>query len=201
MSKNYICLMILMIFSLSFNGCLISTAQGKTKVLDPSIDDNLGGTGTESGDIKAMAERMAREIVGIEWSNTNIKARISVLPLNNQTRFRIDPKLLQNKLVKDLVNFARGRVIFLARDTEMEVMNERAKKRAGIYDQGKSTKAMAGADYLLKGEMRSLSKASQDGVSDYILYSFSLIDAESGAILWMGDFETKKQGTTGVIYQ
>ncbi|MDA0713362.1 MAG: hypothetical protein O2897_05195 [bacterium] len=201
MSKNYFALLVLVIFGLELTGCQISTAQGKTKILDPSVDDTLGGTGTESGDVRAMAERMAREIVGIEWSETNVKARISVLPLNNQTRFRIDPKLLQNKLVKDLVNFARGKVIFLARDTEIEVMNERSRKRAGIYDQGKSSKAMAGADYLLKGEMRSLSKASHDGVSDYILYSFSLIDAESGAILWMGDFETKKQGTTGVIYQ
>ncbi len=201
MFKNVTGFGMLLMFVCAQSGCVISTGQGKTKILAPSVDDNLGGTGTESGDVRAMAERMAREIVGINWPTQGVVPRISVLPLDNQTRFRIDPKLLQNKLTKDLVNFANGRVVFLARDSEMAVMNERARKRAGIYDQGKSTKAMAGADYVLKGEMRSLSKASREGVSDYILYSFSLIDAETGVILWMGDYETKKQGTTGVIYQ
>jgi PBP1b-binding outer membrane lipoprotein LpoB len=191
----------MLLFVFVQTGCAISTAQGKTKILDPGVDDNLGGTGTESGDVRAMAERMAREIVSISWPTPGVVPRISVLPLDNQTRFRIDPKLLQNKLTKDLVNFANGRVIFLARDSEMAVMSERTKKRAGIYEQGKSAKAMAGADYFLKGEMRSLSKASREGVSDYLLYSFSLIDAETGGILWMGDYETKKQGSTGVIYQ
>ena len=39
-------------------------------------------------------------------------------------------------------------------------MAERQKKRAGMYDQGESTAAMFGADYFLKGEMRSLSKVT-----------------------------------------
>jgi TolB-like protein len=183
------------------SGCSTTTAQGKTKVIDVSSDDDLGGTGTESGDVRAIAERMSREIAGIRWPREGETPRIAVLPIENQTRFRIDPKLLQNKLTKDLVNFSQGRVMFLARDNEAAVMAERAKKRAGLYDSGKSSKAMAGADYLLKGEMRSLSKASREGVSDYILYSFQLIDAETTAILWVGDFETKKVGSVGVIYQ
>lgn len=195
--KNGIILLLL----LSLSACKYSTLPNKTKILDASQDDNLGGTGTDSTDIRAMAERMAREIAGINWPKEGVTPRVALLPLDNQTRFRIDPKLLQNKLVKDLINFSQGRVSYLARDSEQAVMAERAKKRAGMYDQGKSTAAMAGADYLLKGEMRSLSKASKEGVSDYIVYSFQLIDSESGVILWMGDYETKKMSQTGVIYQ
>lgn len=184
-----------------FSGCSTVTGQGKTRVIDVSTDDELGGTGTESGDIRSMAEKMAREIAGIRWPRAGEAPRIAVLPIINQSRFRIDPKLLQNKLVRDLVTFARGQVQFLARDTEKDVMAEREKKRAGIYDSGNNTKAMFGADYLLKGEMRALSKSSREGVSDYIHYSFQLIDAETGAILWADDFETKKVGSVGVIYQ
>ncbi|MEI6791562.1 MAG: hypothetical protein WCK42_10315 [Myxococcaceae bacterium] len=195
--KNGIILLLL----LSLSACKYSTLPNKTKILDSSQDDNLGGTGTDSTDIRTMAERMAREIAGINWPKEGVTPRVALLPLYNQTRFRIDPKLLQNKLVKDLINFSQGRVSYLARDSEQAVMAERAKKRAGMYDQGKSTAAMAGADYLLKGEMRSLSKASKEGVSDYIVYSFQLIDSESGVILWMGDYETKKMSQTGVIYQ
>jgi PBP1b-binding outer membrane lipoprotein LpoB len=181
--------------------CSTVTSQGKTRVIDVSSDDELGGTGTESGDIRTVAERMSREITGINWPRQGEMPRIAVLPIINQTRFRIDPKLLQNKLVKDLVNSARSQVQFLARDTEADVIGEREKKRAGLYDSGKTSRAMFGADYLLKGEMRALSKSSRDGVSDYIHYSFQLIDAETAAILWMGDYETKKVGSVGVIYQ
>ncbi len=192
---------ILILLLLGLAGCKYSTLPGNTKILDASEDDNLGGTGTDSGDIKSMAERMAREIAGIDWPKEGVTPRIAVLPLENQTRFRVDPKLLQNKLVKDLVTFSKSQVAYLARDTEQAVMTERTKKRAGMYDQGKASKSMAGADYLLKGEMRSLSKASKSGASDYILYSFQLVDAESGIILWVGDYETKKMSDTGVIYQ
>lgn len=182
--------------------CNTTSQKGKaTRVLDPDADDGLGGTGTESGDIRTIAERMSREILGIRWPETGEAPRIAVLPVANQTRFRVDPKILQNKLTKELVNHAAGRVAFLARDSEAAVMAEREKKRAGMYDHGETSPAMAGADYLLKGEMRAVSKGAREGVSDYIVYSFQLIDAETGTIMWMGDYETKKAGDVGVVYQ
>lgn len=182
-------------------GCINTTRQGNTKILDADADDGLGGTGTESGDIRTVAQRMSREIAGIQWPQTGQIPRIAVIPLTNQTRFRVDPKLLQNKLVKALVKTSQGRVLYLARDSEQAVMAEREKKRAGMYDSGKQDAAMAGADYLLKGEMRGLSKASREGNSDYIVYTFQLIDAESGGILWMGDYETKKAADVDAVYQ
>ena len=188
--------------SIGYLGCATaSTKQNATRVLDPDADDGLGGTGTESSDIRTIGERMSREIIGISWPESAEAPRIAVIPIVNQTRFRVDPKLLQNKLLKSLVNHAKGKVTFLARDSEEDIMAERQKKRAGMYDQGESTAAMFGADYFLKGEMRSLSKSNSSEVSDYIVYSFQLINAETAAILWMGDYETKKAGETGVVYQ
>lgn len=185
-----------------FSGCETTTAQsGTTRIVDTSSEDSLGGTGTSSNDVKAMAESMARDIISINWPSSGEIPQIAILPLQNHTRFRIDPKLLQNKLVRDLVRYSRGRVGFLARDSEESVMAERAKKRAGLYTTGEKTKAMSGADYLLKGEMRALSKSSRAGVSDYIVYSFELINAERGTILWSNDYETKKEGTVDVVYQ
>jgi hypothetical protein len=123
----------------------------KTRVLDPDADDNLGGTGTESGDVRTLAERISRSLLGVNWPDQGAVPRIAVLPLDNQSRFRVDPVLIQNKLVKELVNSAAGRIEFLARDSEQAVLEERAKKRMGMYDEGNSTVAMAGADYLLRG--------------------------------------------------
>jgi TolB-like protein len=176
-------------------------AQTKTRILDPDADDNLGGTGTDSGDVRTIAERISRSLIGINWPKAGEVPQIAVLPLDNQSRFRIDPVLIQNKLVKELVNKSAGRLSFLARDSEAAVLEERAKKRGGLYDAGNTTEAMAGADYLLRGEMRSLTKSAGDVTSDYIVYSFKLVNAETGAILWMDDYETKKAAETGVVYQ
>lgn len=176
-------------------------AQTKTRILDPDADDNLGGTGTDSGDVRTIAERISRSLIGINWPRAGEIPQIAVLPLDNQSRFRIDPVLIQNKLVKELVNKSAGRLSFLARDSEAAVLEERAKKRGGLYDAGNTTEAMAGADYLLRGEMRSLTKSAGDVTSDYIVYSFKLVNAETGAILWMDDYETKKAAETGVVYQ
>ena len=49
--------------------------------------------------------------------------------------------------------------------------------------------------------MAIVAKTNSSEVSDYIVYSFQLINAETAAILWMGDYETKKAGETGVVYQ
>lgn len=194
--------LILLSTSFFIGGCATVTAQsGQTKIVDPGAEDNLGGTGTSSNDVRAMAESMARDIVGINWPKTGAEIQIAILPLENHTRFRIDPKLLQNRLVRDLVKYAQGRVGFLARDSEQAVMAERSKKRSGLYSSGEKAQAMSGADYLLKGEMRALSKSSREGVSDYIIYSFTLINSEKGTILWSNDYETKKEGTVGVVYQ
>lgn len=184
----------------TLSGCS-TPAQGNTRVLDPDADDNLGGTGTDSGDVRTLAQRISRSLIGINWPRTGQTPRIAVLPLDNQSRFRVDPVLIQNKLVKELVNNAAARLEFLARDSEAAVLEERAKKRGGLYDAGDTTEAMAGADYLLRGEMRSLTKAAGSATSDYIVYSFKLVNAETGAILWMDDYETKKAGEAGVIYQ
>lgn len=192
----------LLALGLSLMACATaSTQQGPTRVLDPDADDGLGGTGTESSDIRTLGERMAREILGISWPEEGETPRVAVLPIVNQTRFRVDPKLLQNKLLKALVTHAKGKLTFLARDSEEAILQERAKKRSGMYDQGEDAPAMFGADYFIKGEMRSLSKSNSGEVSDYIVYSFQLINAETAAILWMGDYETKKAGDTGVVYQ
>ncbi|MBH1988807.1 MAG: hypothetical protein I8H75_04370 [Myxococcaceae bacterium] len=158
-------------------GCKPQTLPKATKVLDAGQGDNLGGTTADPTDVRTMAERMAREILSIDWPKAGLLPRVALSPLDNQTRFRIDPKLLQNKLVKDLIAFSKGRVAFWAQNSE--------KSR------------IVGTDYCLNGEMRSLSKASKEGVSDYIVYSFQLVDAETGVILWMGDYEAKKLGKTG----
>lgn len=58
------------------------------------------------------------------------------------------------------------------------------------------------ADYLLTGEISSLSKATSGGVrSDYIIMSFQLVDPVTNEVLWEDAYETKKKSSSSVLYR
>ena len=73
-------------------------------------------------------------------------------------------------------------------------------KRDGAVDNA-GLKAMAGADYFLSGEVRSLSASNEKAQSDYVIIRFQLTDAETGIVGWSNSFEMKKEGSWGVMYQ
>ncbi len=60
---------------------------------------------------------------------------------------------------------------------------------------------MAGVDYFLTGELTGLSQASSTGQSDYILYTFRLINAETGIEEWEEFSEIKKEGIEDAVYR
>lgn len=172
--------------ALVMSSCTSVTRQSKkTTILDASQEDTLGGTGTSSADIRSMAERMAREIAALSWpSNTNVapgapadtsKVRIALTDIENQTRFPINPNVIKDRLLADLVEFSAGSKIQFTENPQ-------------------------GADYFLSARITSLSKGSSEGVSDYLLYSFKLID-KADTVSWMRTYETKKQGNVGVMYR
>ena len=158
------------------SGCQSVTKQPKkTTILDVSQEDTLGGTGTSSADIRSMAERMAREISGLQWPEHVQRVRIALTELDNQTRFPINPNIIKDRLLADLVEFSMGTKI-------------------------QYTENPSGADYFLSARITSLSKGSSEGVSDYLLYSFKLTGKDD-TVVWMKAYETKKQGKTGVMYR
>lgn len=172
----------------------------QTTVLDPSADDGLGGNGTESGDVRAMADKISRGVTHSLKRSKKESARIAVTSIKNATRFRIDTHVIRKKLTTDLVKQSTG-ATYLARDAEAMVRRERVQKRNGQYTLQKRDAAMLGADYFLVGQMRAISKSAREGLSDYIIYSFELVDAENGAIVWADDFETKRRSNIDVLYQ
>jgi hypothetical protein len=162
--------------ALIFMNCASVTKQPKrTTILDPSQEDTLGGTGTSSADIRSMAERMAREISNLAWPENMQRVRIALTTIDNQTRFPINPNVIKDRLLTDLVEFSMGTKI-------------------------QYTENPAGADHFLSARITSLSKGSSMGVSDYLLYSFKLVGKDD-TVVWMKAYETKKQGKTGVMYR
>jgi hypothetical protein len=165
------------------SACATKTAQGNTIALDADVDDGIGGTGIESGDVRGAADQIARALAADlrGQAKGGEKARVAVLPVVNRTRFRIDPALVQNHLVHDLQQQSKKRFSLVAvRDSE--------------------TTRVGPAHAVLKTELRSLTKDRGDVTSDYVEYWFALED-QDGTILWSGLYETKRMSSVDVIYQ
>jgi hypothetical protein len=166
------------------SACTLATSQARTATaqLDPDVDDGLGGTGIESGDIRGASEQIARGILAVRHA-TPSQPRVALLPVVNLTRFRVDPGLLKNRLTHDLVARARGRWELIP------------------LDDAKGSTAIARVDYVLKTELRSLTKDNGPTTSDYVQYAFTLERPTDGAVLWSGIYETKRKSDVDVIYQ
>ncbi len=169
--------------------------------ISPDADDQLGGTGIESTDIRTVAVKMATSILDTpEIMHAEGLPRVALLPVKNSTRFVINKDLFTQKIRIELNRNARGKVRFLARDRLEDIMQERETKREGMTSASKTVSLM-GADFFLTGELAGLAKASGGNRSDYILMSFQLIDTETSDIVWEDAYEIKRVGMTGTVYQ
>jgi len=167
----------------------------------PDEDDNLGGTGIESTDIRTVARKMAESILEIsEIRKAEGVPRIALLPVKNSTRFVINKDILTKKIRLELNKNASGQVRFLARERLEDIIKEREAKRGGLFSASKEVDLL-GLDFYLTGELMGLSKASRGHRSDYILMSFQLIDTETSDIAWEDAYEIKRVGIAGVAYQ
>lgn len=166
----------------------LKTSQGATVALDADVDDGLGGTGIESGDVRACADDIARALAYDlrasgqtgQTGQASQRARVAVLPVVNRTRFRIDPALVQNELIHDL--------------------STQSKKRFALVAVRSATQPHATANAVLKTELRSLTKDNGAVTSDFVQYAFTL-ETHDGEVLWSGMYETKRASSVDVIYQ
>jgi curli biogenesis system outer membrane secretion channel CsgG len=58
-----------------------------------------------------------------------------------------------------------------------------------------------GADFFLTGEFQGMNTRTSSGTSDYILYTFKLVDARTSDIIWEEMHEIKKQGLEDAAYR
>jgi PBP1b-binding outer membrane lipoprotein LpoB len=164
----------------------------------------VAGTGVESQDLVSVADKMARSILNIpEISKAQIPPRIVVLPVVNETRFPIAKDIFVDKVRIELNKNSQGKVRFLARDTMNALEQERDAKRAGTVTATSDPKLQEfkGADYFLKGKLQGMSTRTSSGTSDYVLYSFQLVDARNSEIIWEDAADVKKQGLEDAAYR
>lgn len=164
----------------------------------------VAGTGIESQDLVAVTDKIARNILNVSEIRNAVGTPYVVLdPVINETRFPINKEIFLDRIQTELISKAGGKVRFLARERLAALERERQMKRSGQVTS--TTDPMVnefkGADYFLTGKLQGLTTRTSRGTSDYILYTFELIDARSSVIVFKDSMEVKKQGLEDAAYR
>jgi len=164
----------------------------------------VAGTGMESQDLVAVTDKMARSILDTPQIRTAHNPPVVLLdPVLNETRFPINKDMFLTRIQVLLNSKCDKKVQFLARDRMAALERERDLKRTGQVTSGSDPNVVEfkGGDFFLTGKLQSLTTRNSRGISDYILYSFELVDARSSAIVWQDFAEIKKQGLEDASYR
>lgn len=173
-------------------------------VMRPDEQGFVAGTGIESQDLVAVTDKMARGILSCpEIANAQGTPRIVLDPIINETRFPINKDMFLERIRAQLNEKAAGKVRFLARDRMATLQREKTLKQTGQVTSSSDPNVVEfkGADFFLTGKLSSLTTRTSKGTSDYILYTFQLIDARTSEIVWEGSAEIKKQGLEDASYR
>ena len=164
----------------------------------------VAGTGVESQDLVVVTDKMARSILATpQIANAQGVPRIVLDPVINDTRFPINKDIFLSRIRVQLNSKAQGKVIFLARERMAALEHERQLKQSGQVTSSSDPSAVEfkGADFFLTGKLSGLSTRTSAGTSDYILYTFQLVDARTTDIVWEDSAEIKKQGLEDAVYR
>ena len=190
------------------SGCASSGVKNPSgvPVTEMKADERgfVTGTGVESQDLVAVTDKMARGILGLsQIANATTPPRVALDPVINETRFPINKDIFLTRIRTQLNSKSQGKVIFLARERMAALEKEREMKRAGQVTSttDPTRQEFKGADYFITGKLQGLTTKTKAGTSDYVLYSFQLIDVRTSEIVWEDSAEMKKQGLEDAAYR
>ncbi|MCX8157451.1 MAG: penicillin-binding protein activator LpoB [Verrucomicrobiae bacterium] len=203
--KHFICLGLVAAVVAGCASAGVKNPSGTgVKVLRPDEAGFVAGTGIESQDLVAVTDKIARNILNVpEIKNAPTPPYIVLEPVINETRFTINKDMFLTRIQTELISKAGGKVRFLARERLAALERERDLKRTGQVTSTSDPKLQEfkGADYFLTGKLQSLTTRTSRGTSDYILYTFELIDARTSVIVFKDSMEVKKQGQEDAAYR
>jgi penicillin-binding protein activator len=172
-----------------------STAVGVREIDPGESVSGVSGLGIESKDIVVMSEKM---VVDLLRDSVLSKDRTPSIIIDD-TRFRnessqiININMLTDRLRIELMRAVKGKIKFVSRQNEDLALKEN--EITGVkYDP---------ADYRLIGRITSLSTASnQTGVrSNYLMFSFEILDLSNSNSVWGNFYEVKKIGADDTVYR
>lgn len=176
--------------------------------VDPGVPGPVSGIGIESHDILAMTDQMVRDMLSSPDLAGRSKAPRVVVDsefFKNAGSQAINRDLITSRLRVNLNRASQGRLTFVTRANVNMVAEERDLKRQGVTDVGTTglTKAVAGADFRLTGEISTLdARNPRTGMMQrYNQITFEMVDLESGQIVWSGQYEFERAAADDVVYR
>lgn len=178
---------------------LMLTACGPSvKVQRVSTDTVADLSGKwNSTDSRLVAEEMIRDVVSRPWLSTFLQeeGRTPVLiigTMRNLSSEHIEMGTFVADISRELIN--SGAVRFVAsRDMREEVRDEREDQQ--YYASEETAKKMAaelGADYMLKGTVKTIMDKVDRTSAKYYQVDMELIDVETTETVWIGNKEIMK---------
>jgi PBP1b-binding outer membrane lipoprotein LpoB len=182
-------------------GCATRAPQPQVKYVNPGAQGGVAGTGIESQDIGAAAQKAAASILALpQIANAETPPTIMITPVTNRSASPVDTELYTVKLRGILMQSGNNKVRFLARDVGWDVSkNEEELRRLGEVQPGEARRA-ATFNYILTAELRGISAATNKGRSEYFLIAFKLVDLHD-ILLWENQYEIKKEGHVSPVYR
>jgi PBP1b-binding outer membrane lipoprotein LpoB len=176
--------------------------------VDPTVRGPVAGVGIEGQDIIAMTDRMMRDMLASpELARRQVAPRVIIdgeYFVNDSSQI-INKNAITDRLRVNLNRASQGRMSFVGRQYARMVGEERDLKRQGVTDMGTTglTRAQAGADFRLGGRLASLdSRNPKTGVQQrYTQITFSMVDLESGVLVWEGIYEFSRASADDIIYR
>src|SRR5882724_3794209 len=186
--------------ALGVAGCA-TAPQPSVKYVNPGAQGGIAGTGVESQDIGAAAQKAATSVLALpQIAKAEKPPTILITPVTNRSASPIDTDLYTVKLRGILMQYSSDRVRFLARDVGWDTNKYEENLRKQGEVQPGAARTAATYDYILTAELRGISEASHKGRSEYFLIAFKLVDMND-LLLWEDQYEIKKQGHDSSIYR
>jgi hypothetical protein len=178
------------------SGVVLAPSSEPAAQMRPEEGEAAAGPAVESQDMVTVADRMARNILGIaRIANAKSTPRIVLEPVANHTTVAINPDLFLQRIRILLNQKSMNRVRFL--DRAMLAKLERERLPAPAPDA--AAVAFRGADYLLASQFDPLAPADATGAAGTVLCSFRLQDAHTAAIIWEGSYEMAEANLTAQV--
>ena len=172
---------------------LLSCATGETRRVDLDQEYIEDPTTVLVQDFRTVSQQMARSLIQIpQIQNSDTPPTIAFLDVENRTSIYLDKEAFMEKIRTLLLKNCAGKVQFLDRHNVASIAKERKLKEKGkVSGSAKSDNPLYGADYFLTGVIHSVTAGGGGAKTEYIRYSFRLVDADTSAIVWEDEYETK----------
>ena len=186
------------LFVAVFSG-LMMVSCGSTKVSRVDADEviDLDGYWNES-DVRIVCDSLIEECISspriAKFEGQQGHAPVVIIDsIRNQSSEHIDTSIVEKKFQTAIIN--SGVMEFVSSSTERQALREEKADQAdhSTYDTAKEMDQETGADFMLKGSVKTIVQSAGDKtVRTYYVYA-ELHDIKTNKIVWMAENDSIKK--------